>query len=595
MKIESIFRDMDIILSQISVSCPGVPDDEIESRLKPSISSHLRVLYDCRCGDPISQKLECYVRVYARYTFTLVMDSLSELAFFCKTNANISLRDVKGHLRDCNLFLPELWSVLHSLVAESLHDPVRLRDLNQVCLYLTKVELTRPDLEQKGLQDYIALEENYPLFDITVALALRDVLEDWLRKYVPSSLPHHGSGATADAGRDTILKFALLGTDAPLRAMVRHCYHVDETYMMIHDTRELRRVSRLQFVPKTYKKLRSISMEPCSLMYFQQGVKDNLYRYIDRHLDWCIRLGDQGRNRVFAQLGSAIGTYCTIDLTAASDSVGFRLVKFLFSRTPLWPELLGTRSFATELPDGSRIRLQKFAPMGSALCFPIETLIFAGICELAARAARTAGITPVDFSIYGDDICCPSYFYDSVVRMLDKLGFIPNMSKSFHTGPYRESCGREYYNGIDISVVKHRGWDICSMNPDTRDALIDHANLCEGILPSVRRQCIHLLQERNLPPFFGVRGIRSTSPTNFHLPQRWNHELFRTEIRLRVPHVCEGFVPDDATTYLEWLRIADTRDPGGLTMAQLCIRPDRFVIRTGTERRYRSSWICPNS
>ncbi|DAD50830.1 TPA_asm: RNA-directed RNA polymerase [ssRNA phage SRR5466725_6] len=594
MKIESIFRDMDMILSQISISCPGVPDDEIVNRLKPSIQSHLRVLYDCRCGDPIRQKLECYVRLYEHYSFLDVMDSLSELAFFCKTNANLSLGDVKGHLRDCNSFIPPLWSVLRQLIVDALHDVSRLRDLNQVCLYLTKVELTRPDLELKGLQDYITFEENYPHCNMSVALELRKIMEEWLLDYNPSNFPHHGGGATADAGRDAILKYALLGTDAPLRAMIHHCYHSNELDMMICDSRVLHRISRLQFVPKTYKKLRSISMEPCTLMYYQQGVKDNLYRYIHTHLDWCIRLEDQERNRVFAQLGSATGAYCTIDLTAASDSVGFELVTFLFKKTSLWPELLGTRSFCTELPDGSQIHLKKFAPMGSALCFPIETIIFAGICELVARAARTVGYTPTDFSIYGDDICCPSYFYDSVTKILIQLGFKPNMDKSFHTGPYRESCGREYYNGIDISVIKHRGWDVISMNPDTRDALIDHANLADGILPSVRRFCIALLKEKGLPPFFGDACIRSTSPTNYHLPRKWNRDLFRCEVRLRAPTVVEGYVPDDATTFLEWLRIADTRDPGGLTLAQLCIRPEQYTIRTGTERRYRSKWICPD-
>lgn len=596
-KMESIFREYDMIVSQSTFSCQGVENESNNlSVLRSGIKAHLRLLADLKPSGLPLQHIRTLLSVYLKYDFCVVQASLAATAEFCKFNSDWTVRDVKDHLRDESCFLPELWSVLRSFVADSSRDPVALGSLNQLCLYLTKIELTRPDLEQEALDAYIAFEDNYPQYDHQASSCIKPILHEWLRDYRPETFPHNGGGSTADAGRSAIMKYGLLGSDAPLRSLCKVAYGNDISNYLEYPYRSFRRCSRLQFVPKTYKKLRSISMEPASLMFFQQGTKDNLYKYIERNLSWCIDLRHQERNREYARLGSSTGAYCTIDLSAASDSVGYALVHDLFEGTTLWPELLGLRSFKTELPDGSELRLQKFAPMGSALCFPTECLIFASVCEFAARMARANGYTPFDFSVYGDDICCPSYMYDCIVQLLVALGFSVNETKSFHSGPYRESCGKEYYNGWDITCIKYRGWDPDRMSTNDYDGLCDHANLAFGLFPWLRRYVFACLHCKGLLPVFGEK-LFSNAPTNFHLRTRFAYQQTgqnggyqEEQAYCRVPRVSYEFRANDDTTYFEWLRVADRRDLKGLTMQQLVMRPDRFVINGDGEGRFHAGW-----
>jgi hypothetical protein len=101
--------------------------------------------------------------------------------------------------------------------------------------------------------------------------------------------------------------------------------------------------------------------------------------------------------------------------------------------------------------------------MGSALCFPIEAMVFATVVFLGIQKALNRPLTRKDvkfFSsrvrIYGDDIIIPVDFVHSVVSELQTFGFVVNADKSFWTGKFRESCGKEYYDGHDVSVVKVR-------------------------------------------------------------------------------------------------------------------------------------------
>jgi hypothetical protein len=57
---------------------------------------------------------------------------------------------------------------------------------------------------------------------------------------------------------------------------------------------------------------------------------------------------------------------------------------------------------------------------------------------------------------YGDDIIVPVRYVRSVVSELETFGFKVNASKSFWTGYFRESCGKDYYKGEDVSVVRVR-------------------------------------------------------------------------------------------------------------------------------------------
>jgi hypothetical protein len=133
-----------------------------------------------------------------------------------------------------------------------------------------------------------------------------------------------------------------------------------------------------------------------------------------------------------------------------------------------WPHLSAaiqaTRSRKADVPGFGVKRLAKFASMGSALCFPVEAMVFATVIfmgiqrELSTPLSRRELIKLFDgrVRIFGDDLIVPKEFVLSVVDELSAFGHKVNVNKSFWTGRFRESCGREYYDGHDISIVKVR-------------------------------------------------------------------------------------------------------------------------------------------
>jgi hypothetical protein len=94
--------------------------------------------------------------------------------------------------------------------------------------------------------------------------------------------------------------------------------------------------------------------------------------------------------------------------------------------------------------EGEVVKLQKFSSMGNGFTFPLESLIFYALAKAACDDENDA------VSIYGDDIIVPTEKYQRVVSALHAAGFEVNLSKSYHSGPFRESCGKDYYLGVDI-------------------------------------------------------------------------------------------------------------------------------------------------
>jgi hypothetical protein len=224
---------------------------------------------------------------------------------------------------------------------------------------------------------------------------------------------------------------------------------------------------RVTTVPKTLKTPRIIAMEPVAMQYAQQSVlgafRDSLEE--DSTLRRMIGIEDQDPNREMARVGSLRGDLATLDLSEASDRVSISHVNALLADFPaLHRAVMSSRSLKARVPGKGVITLSKFASMGSALCFPVEamvflTIIFVGIQkELRTPLSRGSLIKAFRgrVRVFGDDLIVPRDFVLSVVHELENFGLRVNVDKSFWTGGFRESCGREYYNGHDVSIVRIR-------------------------------------------------------------------------------------------------------------------------------------------
>lgn len=217
----------------------------------------------------------------------------------------------------------------------------------------------------------------------------------------------------------------------------------------VRETAELVDYNKVAFVPKTAKTHRSIAVEPLGNGYLQKGVDLEMRKRLKRI---GINLEDQSLNQRMARQGSLLDgsdeAFCTIDLSSASDSVSLGLVKMLLP--PDWFNFLDRiRSPSYKISDragGNPVRYEKFCSMGNGFCFPLETLIFAAICH-----SVKSGKPRLDYMVYGDDIIVRRKSFDDVMALLKRFGFTPNTKKTYKDGPFRESCGSNWYRGEDVT------------------------------------------------------------------------------------------------------------------------------------------------
>jgi hypothetical protein len=197
--------------------------------------------------------------------------------------------------------------------------------------------------------------------------------------------------------------------------------------------------NRVTFVPKDAKTDRGIAVEPTVNIYFQLAM-GHLLREKLRFAG--LDLNTQEVNQRLAALGSIDDSLSTIDLERASDTLSWRTVFALFPDD--WFEALDRlRSQFGEL-DGKKFPYHKFSSMGNGFTFELESMIFYALC---LSVAQLNGYNPFWVQAYGDDLVVPSGIYEEVVKLLNFMGFTVNLDKSYHTGPFRESCGKDYLRG----------------------------------------------------------------------------------------------------------------------------------------------------
>jgi len=202
------------------------------------------------------------------------------------------------------------------------------------------------------------------------------------------------------------------------------------------------------------------------MQYMQQAVLAVLIRRIekDKTLSRLMGFTYQEPNRQMACEGSLFGDLATLDLSEASDRVSNQHVRLLLRNYRTLSESVdATRSRKADVPGHGVIRLAKFASMGSALCFPIEAMVFLTIILVGIERELNRQMTYKDIMsligrvrVYGDDIIVPVEYVRSVILALEDFGLRVNKDKSFWTGKFRESCGGDFYDGVWVTPIRIR-------------------------------------------------------------------------------------------------------------------------------------------
>lgn len=247
-------------------------------------------------------------------------------------------------------------------------------------------------------------------------------------------------GSTQGQKTSAYNKFAHSGDLTPgLLEVVADVFSEDHREDFSHES-ELVRGNRLSFVPKTALIDRAICTEPRWNIYLQLGIGELISTRLKRY---GLDITSQDRNRELARLAHVYGL-ATIDLSSASDTVSKNLVLELFPEE--WSDLI----FKTRSPQafyrGKWIKMEKVSSMGNGYTFPVESLIFYAACWAACRLANA----PECIGVFGDDLIVPQEVAPSLIELLSYLGFSTNVQKSFLSGRFFESCGKDYFDGVNV-------------------------------------------------------------------------------------------------------------------------------------------------
>jgi len=447
----------------------------------------------------------------------------------------------------------------NSLTSEA---PTIVEGIRQICLTFKKVELPcTPKRVHEALANYIANEHDIKSFsspeeDRTEFRSVSFVL--WSRMLGRLRLdmltPGHGPGATAERisgnqkynwrrWHERLEPYFPFFPNAYVMGAVESQEFEEVTFVPSTEEDPVRIIT----VPKTLKTPRIIAIEPVCMIYAQKAIQQGLYDLIESadisagHVNFT----DQSINQQLALMSSRTGQFATIDLSDASDRVPRDLALDMFLSNPdLRDAIDACRSSSAKLPNGVVISpLGKFASMGSALCFPVESMYFYTICVAALLKKHGLSVSYANCKfvsrnvyVYGDDILVPTDDATIVLDYLQKYNCKVNTSKSFWTGKFRESCGVDAFDGEPVNPVYVR-----QLPPENRrqaDRLIswvETANLFYKRGYWSTAQLMFSTCER----FLGsLPYVSETSPLlgrvsylGYCSAERWNSKLQRLEMR----------------------------------------------------------------
>jgi len=351
--------------------------------------------------------------------------------------------------------------------------------LRQLTRFFKKMkESCSPERELAAQNKFKALELEMQLNDelVTRADPILDAVCSRLGRvfadFDPASLVcRHGPGATAERlstnGRLTVKQWPERSLSFfPLEdhAIPNYSHWEDLGAVKILEEDEEPPV-RVVFVPKTSVTPRVIAIEPSHMQYMQQALRAYLYDTMERRKPFSghVNFARQDINRTLARKASIDRRKATLDLSDASDRVHNLLAHRVCKYAPFWQYAQACRSKTATTPDGTTLKLAKFASMGSALCFPIEAYVFYALCISAIHVHRrvmptasTIAEVSKDVYIYGDDIIVDAGVANVVTQYLESFGLRVNTRKSFSKGNFRESCGGDYYKGYPVEPVYAR-------------------------------------------------------------------------------------------------------------------------------------------
>lgn len=283
----------------------------------------------------------------------------------------------------------------------------------------------------------------------------------------------------------------------------------------------------------------------------------------------------------------------TIDLKSASNTISKELVRLLLPSKVY--NLLDAARCSSICIDEQVYELERFSAMGNGFTFELESLIFYAIATLSGGSVRH--FRSGNCSVFGDDILVPIDAFQNTIKNLELCGFEINKSKSFGSGPFRESCGMDVFNGVPCRPVYLKDFTGPLGFVSLHNLIVKLAKVGNGYDVSYRRL---LMQMRAKAPLVPIGPVADGDDTYFHEPtfdkflpltfkagnvvitdrNQWGHKAIRLRQRSVPPHSDHYFV------YM-WMALGFDSQGYGIRDA-ISIRGLRFKK---SERIMPSPWV----
>lgn len=441
-----------------------------------------------------------------------------------------------------------------------------IRAIRQICNVFKKVaESCTEERRTKALRNFVQLDcslDTYnPRIDNEQIINYQEVgniLFSSLFGEVQDEnlVPHHGPGSTFErvkGNRKYSPRSLTWYTCLEPYFQKSMIFNSDESYAASNEDFSTvchESTVRVITVNKTLKAPRTIAIEPTVMQMAQQSLKDFLVKAIERGSLTAghVNFRDQSVNQRLALESSKTRKYATLDMKDASDRVTKKAIWLLLSVNPHFRDLVFSTRSSKAYVLGESISLNKFASMGSALCFPMMamyfyTLVIIGVLKHKGLQPSYENIKSCKKGvyIYGDDIIVPIDVVDSVITTLTNFGNVVSLHKSFWLGSFRESCGVDAYDGCDITPVymRHKIPQKCG---ETNQVVSVIETINQFFNKKLYRTAL-LLKDKveklmGKLPFLpdNSSGLGWRFDVGDHSPRkRWNRKLHRLEVQALVP------------------------------------------------------------
>lgn len=360
---------------------------------------------------------------------------------------------------------------LRRLARESLVDPQKMRLVRQLLLFCYKAYVTHnTQTTERSFTAFFSTNSEVGKFANSLS-RVSPYLLDLARRHVQSVLhgfrekalePSHGPGAVTTSKERWLKWYPSMEYLYPYSDWFYLYFNKDHCSQIEEAVEETHIKAKLIAVPKDSRGPRLICVHPAEAVWLQQGLRRELERVISLRRSakgpWPsgrVHFDDQSINGSIALISSRNRKYATLDMKEASDRVSDVLVQILFGRKYKYFGCCRAQKFY--VPHLGSLRnltgdIHCYAPMGNATTFPVQSLVFWAIC--VASLQRHGFHQPGAVFVFGDDIVVPSEYAEVVINDLESFGLLVNRTKSFWRGAFRESCGVDAFNGVDVTPVR---------------------------------------------------------------------------------------------------------------------------------------------